>query len=120
MSNKFIYMKSIQNHILPDLRKIKELEILISKMNDNLDHWVDNFSSLSSSKQNKILVKLENCYLNIHSTHELLTYKTSKIQRRIRVIRIDDGDHLVIKCSKKRQNQVVKEEITFGLTEEEV
>jgi len=100
--------------------KVIQLDKHISDINNDLDHWVDNFSSLSSSEQNKILVKLENCYLNIHSTHELLTYKTSKIQRRIRVIRIDDGDHLVIKCSKKRQNQVVKEEITFGLTEEEV
>ncbi len=76
-------MKNIQNHISSNLRKIKELEVLISKMNDNLDYWVDNFFSLSPSEQNKLLIKLENCYLNIHSTHELLTYKASKIQRRI-------------------------------------
>jgi len=98
--------------------QIRRFEKAISDLNNSLDFLTDSYLSLTPEQLTKILVKLENSFLNTHSTLEWLSFKTSKPRRKIRVIRIEDGDHLVIKCSKKRQNQVVKEEVSFGLMEE--
>lgn len=98
--------------------RIRRFEKAISDLNNSLDFFIDNYSSLTPEQLTKILVKLENSFLNNHSTLEWLSFKATKPRRKIRVIRIEDGDHLVIKCAKKRQNQVMKEEVSFGFSEE--